>query len=74
MCRYCSIRHATVLLTLLLEIYGVLLLADFGSSRVLDKATSHAVRRPLRSSNAYGAPETITKKTYDGLKSDIWSL
>ncbi|OIV98419.1 hypothetical protein TanjilG_16746 [Lupinus angustifolius] len=58
---------------LLLDENGVLKVADFGLSALVESHHQESMLSTVCGTPAYVAPEVISRRGYDGAKSDLWS-
>ncbi|KAL1290128.1 hypothetical protein HN51_058514 [Arachis hypogaea] len=58
---------------LLLDDNGVLKVADFGLSALVESHSQANMLQTVCGTPAYVAPEVISRKGYDGAKADVWS-
>ncbi|XP_020224762.1 CBL-interacting protein kinase 2-like [Cajanus cajan] len=58
---------------LLLDENGVLKVADFGLSALVESHRHDSMLHTVCGTPAYVAPEVISRKGYDGAKADVWS-
>lgn len=58
---------------LLLDENGVLKVADFGLSALVESHREDSMLHTICGTPAYVAPEVLSRKGYDGAKADVWS-